>query len=474
MEWSDYQKAVFAACADDNCRAIVVQAVAGSGKTTTIVEAIKHLKGSVMFFAFNKSIASELQTRGVPASTMHSFGLQSCKRFNGRLKINDWKIFDICKLFAIGKQHAYMMKKFCSLAKAYLLREPSRAEWEAFEEKFDIEVKSKDRDLFFSQLERVYRESHGLAFGIDFDDMIALPIFNNWPVEQSDNVIVDEAQDLNPARLQLIARAIKSPNGRLVAVGDEKQAIYGFTGADSESMSKIVRYFEAKTLPLSVSYRCSKAVVIEAQKVVPHLQYADTAREGSVREIEEPELDNKVAAGDFILCRCTAPLVKKCFDLIRKSRRAYVRGKEIGKDLINLVDTISGRNCADIIDFCKLANEYKSLECGKLNAQDKELLAEMLADKVDTLLVLTEGVLTVEDVKKKIESIFSDDRHEEAILLSTVHKAKGLEAENVFILRPDLLPHPKAKQEWQQEQEQNLLYVAITRAKENLTYVNKE
>lgn len=470
MEWSDYQKAVFSACEDNNYKAVVVQAVAGSGKTTTIVEAIKHLTGSVMFFAFNKSIATELQSRGVPASTMHSFGLQSCKRHSPRLKVNDWKIFDICKMFGVPKPQAYLCKKFCSLAKAYLIREPSLKDWENFEEHFDIEVKFKDRPLFFSQLERVYRESHGLAYGIDFDDMISMPIFNDWTIEQFDNVVVDEAQDLNPSRLELVAQACR---GKLVAVGDEKQAIYGFCGADSESMSKIQKKFNAITLPLSVSYRCAKNVIKEAQQVVEHIRCAEGAPDGSVQTIREDELLNKVEPGDFILCRCTAPLVKKCFDLIRKSHRAFVRGKEIGKDLNNLLDTIA-KGEANTIYFCELATNYKSQECSKLNAQDKELLAEMLADKVDTLLVLAEGEIYVEGIRRKIMEIFSDDRHEEAILLSTIHKAKGLEAENVFILRPDLLPHPKAIQGWQQEQEQNLCYVAITRAKVNLTYVEKE
>ena len=78
----------------------------------------------------------------------------------------------------------------------------------------------------------------------------------------------------------------------------------------------------------------------------------------------------------------------------------------------------------------------------------------------------------IEDLKLKIQSIFSDDI--EGIILSTVHKAKGLEADRVFIVRPDLLPMTKnIRSQWERQQENNLTYVAITRARKELIYDNK-
>jgi len=69
-----------------------------------------------------------------------------------------------------------------------------------------------------------------------------------------------------------------------------------------------------------------------------------------------------------------------------------------------------------------------------------------------------------------IEQIFSDNG-KAGVKLSSVHRAKGLEANVVWILCPDLMPHPKAEQPWEQEQEMNLKYVAITRAKRELRVV---
>jgi len=69
-----------------------------------------------------------------------------------------------------------------------------------------------------------------------------------------------------------------------------------------------------------------------------------------------------------------------------------------------------------------------------------------------------------------IGGIFSDDTR--GIVLSTIHKSKGLENDRVFFLLPELLPSRFATMDWQLEQEENLRYVAITRAKKELVYVH--
>jgi len=66
--------------------------------------------------------------------------------------------------------------------------------------------------------------------------------------------------------------------------------------------------------------------------------------------------------------------------------------------------------------------------------------------------------------------VFSDDK--QGIAFSTVHKAKGLEADRVFILHPEMMPHPKASKPWEQQQERNIKYVSETRSKEYLGFVH--
>ena len=90
--------------------------------------------------------------------------------------------------------------------------------------------------------------------------------------------------------------------------------------------------------------------------------------------------------------------------------------------------------------------------------------------KFDILQVLSEGVSFTKDLKENIRQIFREQG--EGICLSTIHKSKGLENDNVFILCPELIPNRFAVQEWQLKQEDNLLYVAITRAKKKLIFLS--
>ena len=78
-------------------------------------------------------------------------------------------------------------------------------------------------------------------------------------------------------------------------------------------------------------------------------------------------------------------------------------------------------------------------------------------------------VSDLESKEELIEKIFTDEV--KGIMLSTIHKAKGLENERVFFLCPELIPSKYATQPWQYEQENHLRYVAITRAKRELIYV---
>ena len=82
---------------------------------------------------------------------------------------------------------------------------------------------------------------------------------------------------------------------------------------------------------------------------------------------------------------------------------------------------------------------------------------ELLEQKVDVIECLADEVNTVSELKEMISSIFSDDV--KGIMLSTIHKAKGLENDRVFFLLPELIPSKYATQDWQYEQEQNLFFL---------------
>ncbi len=91
---------------------------------------------------------------------------------------------------------------------------------------------------------------------MSFDEMLYAPPFNGLAPQRFDNVLIDEAQDSSVPRI-LLAERMLAERGRLFAVGDRYQSIYGFAGADASAMANIVKRFDATVLPLSVSFRCA-------------------------------------------------------------------------------------------------------------------------------------------------------------------------------------------------------------------------
>jgi superfamily I DNA/RNA helicase len=241
-------------------------------------------------------------------------------------------------------------------------------------------------------------------------------------------------------------------------------SIYGFNAADEKSFQWFEKFPNTKVLPLTTSFRCSQAVIRKAQEIVPDVKALPDAPEGTVRDgnvLEEAQ------SGDFVLCRTTMPLVRLFFQLITQHKKAVIKGSDIGNNLIELIG--ENKNLEKLILYWE--NELKSFrndlkKDGVLEPKEHSGYAA-LEDKVDTLLFLARISDSILDLKHKIKLIFTDKI--QGIVLSTVHKIKGLEADRVFIIRPDLLPMqtPKA---WQAMQEKNLEYVAVTRARLELIY----
>jgi DNA helicase-2/ATP-dependent DNA helicase PcrA len=296
--------------------------------------------------------------------------------------------------------------------------------------------------------------------------MICFPYLFNLSCKKYDFIFVDEAQDLNSAQTDLILRSIK-PNGRIIAVGDTAQAIYGFRGADTESILKLTKLLDATTLPLSISYRCPKSHIRLAQQYVPAIEAAPGAKEGKVINLSEDDLYKYIKPGDLAICRNNAPLVKPCLSLLKRGIKATIKGRDIGKNLATLVKNFRART---IPELKQLIDKWEDNEIER--ASKKNQNPQLIEDKADCLysFIANSGAKTPAQLIEYIKAIFSDDKAE--IVFSSIHKAKGLESKNVFFLQPSLIPSKYAEQEWELIQEHNLYYVAITRAKESLYMVS--
>lgn len=241
------------------------------------------------------------------------------------------------------------------------------------------------------------------------------------------------------------------------------------TGADNDSVDRLVKDFNCTQLPLTVTYRCPKSVVSLAQTVVSHIVAADEAPEGVVRTIQATDIAGQdLQPSDAILCRKTKPLVELAYTLIRKGVACHVEGKDIGVGLLKLVNKYSARTLDALKDKLEA---FRDRECAKLVAKGRETQAENLADRVDTVFVMMDGCKTVRDLANKIASMFvdSEDEPRSTLTLATVHRSKGREWDRVFLLGANVyMPSKYARQQHQIDQEHNLIYVAYTRAKREL------
>lgn len=275
-----------------------------------------------------------------------------------------------------------------------------------------------------------------------------------------------ECQDLNLAQHKLIDLMLTPSLKKWIAVGDRNQAIYGFAGANSNSFEMFFeKPGEIIELPLDICYRCATSIIDEANEVYDvMLPYKE--EEGIVDEVFD-SIDIK--DNSLVICRNTGPLVKLYFELISEGRSAYINGNEILNHLIKFLKPFKSMS----VKLAKIEMDYM-LEVMS-EGDDKERYKKFIFEEnAQNFRVISNALFSendiIEDVIKKLESIF--ETKENAIQLCTIHKSKGLEADVVYILNEKLIPSKFAKSPEQLKQEQNLKYVARTRAKHELYYLN--
>lgn len=485
MTPSTYQQAIYDFVGSGEGSAVVI-AVAGSGKTTTVMQALQQIPPSedAQLLAFNAAIAAELKARipvqlhHVSAATFHSVGYQSVKRHFGLRNLDtvSGKLRQLTRQyldFPDRRTYDTFICRLVGLARGAGIGAlvPDEAEaWTALVEHHDLFLDGGDEDRAIELARDLLNRSTEAAerdYLIDFDDQLYLPVLWRLPVPPKAWVLVDEAQDTNPVRRALLDM-LAIEQGRLLAVGDPKQAIYGFTGASYDAIAQIAETWSARELPLSICYRCARAIVAYAQKLVPYLEPAPDAPQGTVETISVRQAQRQLTSADAVLCRNNAPLIGLAYELIAQGTPCQVLGRDIGTSLRQLVDRLKATG---LDDLGRRLEEYRRRETQKYRDRDQLAKVDAINDRVDCVETiidhLDEDRMTLDGLRDALDRMFGDTVTQK-LTLSTIHKAKGREWPQVAVLRPDLLPAPWAKQAWQREQEQNLQYVAYTRAKSAL------
>ena len=500
----------------------VVQAVAGSGKTTTIVAAANLIPASLkaIFLAFNKDIAVELGARlpkNVPAKTLNSLGWGICKRYADGLagrKLSFDEFNDSNKIAKLMREIMTRaerndfwkeVKWLVSMAKSYGivpadlegngyesangLRDTDET-WDAICAHFGKYMDPVHRPTIYRLFREVLTASLRDELTYDFDDQKYVPVVRRTengkrlPCFVYDAIIIDEVQDVSPVDLELVKMVAKK-GAIFLGVGDSRQAIYGFRGADTESIQKFAAATNAIELPLSISYRCATSIVQHAREVYPTIEAAPGAPEGEVTELGNYTHDEFSARDeDMILCRNNAPVVTFAYKLIRRRVPVFVKGRDIGRGLLSLVESLKADSVRDHASKAAIWYGTQS-EILRENDPDNEDAQQRLADRYETLMVFINENSddNVATVTNEIETLFSTNGSDKGdksamrgkVVLSTIHKSKGLEANTVFFLDSDLMYRMSGGPgSWTHTQEMNLDYVARTRAKDRLVYITTD
>lgn len=495
--YSKYQKDIFDFVKNGQGNA-VVEASAGAGKSTTLIKCLDFIDEdkTILMSAFNTDIVSVLKRKtkdftNVNCATLHSIGRTMLQRnypkdeltldelkYKSYLNTNIKSLSSIDTYSLSKKDFGRYMKNietFVNFGRAYLCQ--TVKDLDIIEDRYGIDTVADEKEVALDVME--YGKTD--LSKIDFTDMIWLPnvLFCKPIGMKYDWIMLDEVQDLSVCQREIILKCRKI-NTRMILVGDKKQCIFSFSSADPQSFEKLKDIPNTITLPLSISYRCAENIVNFAKKLVPSIEPNDDGRHGEIKY--NTQIDD-IQDGDMVLCRNNAPLMQVYVDLIKQGKKCFIRGKDIGLNMKNAVkttgmDTLNVKLDKDGV-FVRLYDElFDAINdiMGKYNvtyadAVETSFVARKL-DIIKALETLSNNINTSKELIDKISDIFSDKK-KGGISLSTIHKAKGLEANNVYIVCNSLMPSEMAKKDWEIEQEYNLMYVAYTRAKNILGFVDE-
>ncbi len=497
-------------------QSLLLNALAGSGKTNTLFRCLRAIPG-----AWPTPITSYGRTSCPSIRTTHSLGLATWKEKFPRCEVVSSKLRQLATTLGHFKSTsgelsiAYSTIPLVEKAKTwgfaseigktrFALQDDTTQAWVDLAEYFSIPVTPPVVEgaralLAASILQAKTPQDHTLptrgrgtriakgAVLLDFADMLYMPVCCGGIFPRFDLVVADEVQDFSDIRLEILSRVI-SPRGRILAAGDPHQAIYGFTGANSESIPRLLSQHGAAQLPLTTSFRCSQSVIWEAQKVVPTIQAAPWAPVGEAltgEDLHEPGQPIPInALPRTILCPLNAPLAILALAILRASQRVKILGRETFlRDIRPLVDKASGGNnelpITAFITALKAETQRRLLKAPKSAHKTKDSSVAVLA-LIDGL-ISSRGASTtrVSHLLSFIDSLWEPEQPEgttpsepttsqqSTFLLSTIHKSKGLEWDKVGILAQGFIGK-WAKQLWEQQAALNLLYVGLTRAKHTI------
>ena len=360
-----------------------------------------------------------------------------------------------------------------SRASLYRPTQPSGSNLKEIIAFYGIEINVQlDLDWAVQALQRIEAETiarFNESYQITLDEQIYMP----WALDLRDPypwdwIFVDECQDLSPLRIDLLRRLSK-PMTRFVFVGDNDQSIYGWTGADPRCFDRIKSEFSPDTFELTSTFRCSHAVTELAQRYVPKITAFEGNLKGEVLKHPSGAPLPELKSGDAVLSRLKSGLINIAIRFIRGGCKFQGFEGLLDEKILDLLQGIYEEQSGSLSVTERLGRMAIIIETDiDVNGCTAEKVE--LYDLSVALKGLSEAFPTIRDfagLRWQLHEVCKGTS--DGPLLSTIHKQKGAEFNNVLIVDFSLLPLVWPGQlDWEFEQELNLVYVAITRAKDKL------
>lgn len=478
---------------------IIVDAVAGSGKTTAICGALDKIPQncSTLVACFNQHVKQELESRlnkshnnkrNVHCSTIHSLGLKILRLYDSRLHIpkkdktngivfghhTKQSLAHEIKIRSDADNATQQIKNFKRMLTLLYgtktdFKDSKKIQSLGYKHGIKTRIFLEPSNLFvwFDNInEQLAKKKHLISF----QDAVTLPVV--WGIQsfiQYDCILIDEYQDLNQSYLSLLFKCLK-PNGTLVFVGDTNQALYNWNGAlpKFELLQQCHQHGQVYEMPLSLCYRCPSSHLQLVRRWVPHILPAPDAPKGEINYIHSNRISQHLTQDSLVISRTVAPLIPMLMYCHNHKINAHIKGLDIGNELKAIAKLLKAPDGS--INSSILKSHLKELEIA-----NSELLTDEYIDKVQAMIAICSEYLvtTINELLNFIDSCFGSDSLD-GVTLSTIHKAKGMEANRVFVLDSNKLESPSRETDWKTKEEINCAIVAFTRSTYHLFLCNGE
>lgn len=536
-------------------RHVLIEAVAGAGKTRTLVAMVQALRARMpearcLLLAFNAEMARHLRLRlrddpGAEVATLHAFGLRLCSRAaaaaaaattdgggeeEGCCPSQKRRRVDPDLLVEVDPDKAHRIWASLVDVSTHTVAEwlRIRAAVDRFRQsgqRMETEVvETGPRSLVDTILARMLVDRQV----VDQEDQIWMPLHYGWcvpPEEHYDLVLIDEAQDLNPAQHAFLRQCVAPPGSRthVCAVGDPHQAIYAFRGADPQSMDRLADLFGMELYRLTCCFRCPRRVVFVAGQINRCLHAAPTAGTGVVRiaTVSDPLRDSLpdtvyrlvrenppttlfVSRGNPVLLdllrgayrqppvdlslRWISPSIERSLDAMLRSAEAarltlaaYVAHinatvalSQPDRTILRILDLaveLDGPNCiVTASGWMRFLTDVLRSSPEEQEDKDKDVVVPSHHDPLpldDDEFFDPTWLMAGEEDGDDDPPPSSPPPALPRLVLATVHAVKGMEFPHVVCFEYNLFGVQNRESE--HSQEHNLLYIALTRSTERLT-----